>query len=162
MRGMIDAPDGWDPAADGWFGMIWRGEGATGPNGVIDPTSGHEAILGAFSGGCHGRVRSPIGLTVDMQNHTVIYYDALSATMLDTLWADPFHPDRYSVSFPEGGMVVKAAAVRPHPSSGRWWMGRRSGMCIVRRRDAPAQGYNLRPPRRRRCFRCGCCSSTSS
>ena len=50
-----------------------------------------------------------------MQNHTVIYYDALSATMLNKLWADPFNPDRKAVSFPEGGMVVKAAAVTPTP-----------------------------------------------
>ena len=50
MRGMIDAADTWDPAANGWYGMIWQGDGTKGPNGVTDPTSGQEAILGAFSG----------------------------------------------------------------------------------------------------------------
>ena len=29
---------------------------------------------------------------MDMQNHTVIYYDAVSATMLNKFWADPFAP----------------------------------------------------------------------
>ncbi|WP_331374579.1 hypothetical protein [Sinorhizobium chiapasense] len=116
MRAMIDAPDTWDPAANGWYGMIWQGAGATGPNGVTDPESGQEAILGSFSGQIitQGTFQDS-GLTVNLQNHTVIYYDALSATMLKKLWADPFKPNRTAVSFPEGGMVVKAAAVTPTP-----------------------------------------------
>ena len=69
-----------------------------------------------FWTGHHEGTRSPSsGLTVDMQNHTVIYYDALSATMLNKLWANPFNPNRKAVSFPEGGMVVKAAGVTPTP-----------------------------------------------
>ena len=116
MKGMIEAPDGWEPAANGWYGMIWQGQGATGPNGVTDPTSGQEAILGSFSGQIITQgTFADSGLSVNMQNHTVIYYDALSATMLDRLWADPFQPNRKAVSFPEGGMVVKAAAVTPTP-----------------------------------------------
>ncbi|WP_274627832.1 hypothetical protein [Arvimicrobium flavum] len=116
MQGMIEDPDNWDPAANDWYGMIWQGDGARGPNGVTDPGSGQEAILGSFSGQIITQATfAESGLTVDMQNHTVIYYDALSATMLDKLWADPFQPDRSAVSFPEGGMVVKAAAVTPTP-----------------------------------------------
>jgi hypothetical protein len=116
MEGMIDAPYSWDPAANGWYGMIWQGAGSPGPNGKTDPNSGQEAILGAFSGQViKQETFAGSGLTVDMQNHTVIYYDALSATMLNKLWANPFDPDRKAVSFPEGAMVVKAAAVTPTP-----------------------------------------------
>ncbi len=116
LAAMIDTPSSWDPSENGWYGMIWQGEGSAGPDGRTDPGSGQEAILGSFSG---QRIKqstfADFGLTVDMQNHTVIYYDALSATMLDRLWADPFSPDRKAVSFPEGAMVVKAAAVTPTP-----------------------------------------------
>jgi len=121
MRGMIDETDSWDPAANGWYGMIWQSDGTKGPNGVTDPESGQESILGAFSGQVITKEtfvdpeNSYPPLTVDMQNHTVIYYDPLSATMLNKLWANPFNPDRKAVSFPEGGMVVKAAAVTPTP-----------------------------------------------
>lgn len=116
MMGMIDAPDTWNPATNAWYGMLWQGAGAKGPNGATDPTSGQEAILGAFSGQVIKQATfADSGLTVDMQNHTVIYYDALSATMLNRLWANPFNPDRTAVSFPEAAMVVKAAAVTPTP-----------------------------------------------
>lgn len=115
MQGMIEQPDTWDPAANGWYGMIWQGSGTPGRNGV-DPTTGQEAILGSFSGQVITQETfAQFGLTKDMQNHTVIYYDALSATMLGKLWANPFNPDRTAVSFPEGSMVVKAAAVTPTP-----------------------------------------------
>ena len=116
MRGMVDTAHNWDPASNGWYGMLWQGQGEASPNGAIDPTSGQEAILGAFSGQVIKQATfADSGLKVDMQNHTVIYYDALSATMLNRLWANPFNPDRTAVSFPEGGMVVKAAAVTPTP-----------------------------------------------
>ena len=116
MRAMIEAPDNWDAAANNWYGMIWQGDGQKGPNGVTDPESGQEAILGAFSGQVITKETfSDFGLTTDMQNHTVIYYDAVSATMLNKLWADPFKPNCGAVSFPEGGMVVKAAGVTPTP-----------------------------------------------
>ena len=115
MQAMIEEPDKWDPATNGWYGMIWQGAGSPGPKGV-DPTTGQEAILGSFSGQVITQETfAAFGLSKDMQNHTVIYYDALSATMLAKLWADPFSPDRTAVSFPEGSMVVKAAAVTPTP-----------------------------------------------
>ena len=91
---------------------------------MTDPESGQEAILGAFSGQVITKETfSDFGLTIDMQNHTVIYYDAVSATMLNKLWADPFKPNRGAVSFPEGGMVVKAAGVTPTPD--QWPVARR-------------------------------------
>ncbi len=116
MRGMIEDPNGWDPAANDWYGMIWQGDGSKGSTGVTDPGSGQEAILGSFSGQIITQgTFAAYGLSTDMQNHTVIYYDSLSATMLNKLWADPFNPNRKAVSFPEGGMVVKAAGVTPTP-----------------------------------------------
>ena len=96
--------------------MLWQGAGSPGADGKTDPTSGQESILGAFSGQIIRQATfAGSGLTVDMQNHTVIYYDAVSATMLNKLWANPFAPNRQAVSFPEGAMVVKAAGVTPTP-----------------------------------------------
>jgi hypothetical protein len=115
MRGMIETPNDWDPAKNRWFDMPWMGPGQSTGTG-IDPMSGREAILGAFSGQTLlQETFAGSGLTVDMQNHTVIYYDSMAAEMLGRLWANPFSPDRSGVSFPEGAMVVKAAGVTPTP-----------------------------------------------
>ena len=104
MTGMIETPNEWDPAANNWYGMLWQGAGSPGADGKTDPTSGQESILGAFSGQIIRQATfAGSGLTVDMQNHTVIYYDALSATMLNKLWANPFAPNRKAVSFPGRG-----------------------------------------------------------
>jgi hypothetical protein len=139
MQGMVDTPNDWDPKANGWYGMIWQGAGSPGPNGKTDPKSGQEAILGAFSGQTIEQATfADSGLTVDMQNHTVIYYDALSATMLDKLWANPLNPDRKAVSFPEGAMVVKAAAVTPTPE--QWPVLEGSGVWNVFRPPLPTPG----------------------
>ncbi len=106
MRAMIEQPSAWSPQQVGWYDMPWQAEGSA--------TGGREAILGSFA----GQVLPPnafAGLGVPMQNHTVVYYDARSATMLKKLWANPFNPDRSAVVFPEGAMVVKAAAVTVTP-----------------------------------------------
>ena len=109
MRGMIEQPDTWSPAKAGWYDMIWVAEGP-------DASSGREAILGAFSGQVILQdTFASSGLKVDMQNHTVVYYDAAAASMLHRLWANPFAPNRGAVKFPEGAMVIKAAAVSPTP-----------------------------------------------
>ena len=116
MTGMINTPNDWDPAANTWYGMLWQGAGSPGATGKTDPNSGQEAILGAFSGQVIKQATfADSGLTVDMQNHTVIYYDPVAGTMLNRLWANPFAPNRKAVSFPEGAMVVKAAGVTPTP-----------------------------------------------
>jgi hypothetical protein len=106
MRGMIEKPSEWNPKAVGWYDMPWQAEGTA--------TGGREAILASFA----GQVLPPgafTGLDQPLQNHTVVYYDARSATMLKKLWANPFNPNRQSVVFPEGAMVVKAAAVTATP-----------------------------------------------
>jgi hypothetical protein len=136
MAEMINSPNTWDPALNGWYGMLWQGAGSPGPDGKTDPKSGQESILGAFSGQVIKQSTfADSGLTVDMQNHTVIYYDALSATMLNELWADPLNPNRKAVSFPEGGMVVKAAGVTPTPE--QWPVVEGSGIWKVFRPEIP-------------------------
>ena len=106
MRGMIETPSTWNPKQPGWYDMPWQAEG--------NATGGREAILGSFA----GQVLPPgafAGLDLPLQNHTVVYYDARAATVLKRLWANPFNPDRKRVVFPEGAMVVKAAAVTATP-----------------------------------------------
>lgn len=107
MRPMIENPDSWDARKVGWYDMPWQAEG--------EASSGREAILGSFS----GQILPPgtfKGLEIPLQNFTVVYYDALSATMLNKLWANPFNPNRANTIFPEGSMVVKAAAVSATPA----------------------------------------------
>ena len=102
MRGMIEKPDTWNPKQAGWYDMPWQGEG--------DATGGRESIMGSFS----GQILAPgtfKGLNTPLQNFTVVYYDAISASMLKKLWANPFNPNRAQTQFPEGAIVIKAAAV---------------------------------------------------
>jgi len=106
LRRLIEDPSGWSPQATGWYDMPWQAEG--------DAASGREAILGSYSGQVLAPGTFP-GLDVPLQNHTVIYYDRLSATMLKRLWANPYRPNLGVVDFPEGAMVIKAGAVTPTP-----------------------------------------------
>lgn len=106
MRDMIEKPNAWNAAQRGWYDMPWQAEGSA--------TGGREAILGSFAGQILP-AGAFAGLDVPLQNHTVVYYDALSATMLKRLWANPFNPDRKNVVFPEGAMVIKAAGVTVTP-----------------------------------------------
>jgi hypothetical protein len=110
MRKMVESPDSWDPTREGWYDMIWTGAGS-------DPCGGRDSILGSYSGQKIERDSfAASGLTVDMQNFTLIYYDRTAATMLARLWADPFRPDVTGAQFPEGAMVVKVGAVTPTPA----------------------------------------------
>lgn len=108
LRGMIESPNSWKPSDVRWYDMPWMGEG--------DAENGRDSILGSFSGQIVLKSTfADSGLSVDMQNHTVVYYDATAAGTLRKLWADPFNPDRRSVSFPEGAMIVKGVGVTPTP-----------------------------------------------
>jgi hypothetical protein len=125
LEAMIDSPDTWDPVATGWFSMPWTAEISG-----TDATSGREAILGSFSGqviqGSSFKARAMAAavarpllyadLMTDMQNHTVVYYDPVAATMLRKVWADPFNPAARNTVFPEGALVVKAGAVTATPA----------------------------------------------
>jgi hypothetical protein len=106
MRDMVEKPTTWNPQKAGWYDMPWQAEG--------NAAGGREAILASFAGQVLP-AGTFAGLDLPMQNHTVVYYDALSATMLKRLWANPFNPNRSKVVFPEGAMVIKAGAVTPTP-----------------------------------------------
>lgn len=106
MRDMIEKPSEWNPKKYGWYDMPWQAEG--------NAANGREAILASFSGQVLPKGTFE-GLNIPLQNHTVIYYDALAATMLKKLWANPFNPNRGAVTFPEGAMVIKAGAVTATP-----------------------------------------------
>ena len=109
LRKMIEEPQAWDPAAMGWYDMPWMASG--------DAENGRDPILGSFTGQVLlKKTFASSGLKTDIQNHTVIYYDATAASMLKKLWANPFKPDRAAVSFPEGSMVIKAGAVSATPA----------------------------------------------
>ena len=125
LEAMIDTPDSWRPTEKSWFNMPWTAEISG-----TDATSGREAILGSYSGqviegnsfdarqaaAAAGRSLLYTDLTVDIQNHTVIYYDAVAATMLRKIWADPFKPSAREAVFPEGALVIKAGAVTATPA----------------------------------------------
>lgn len=106
MRDMIEKPNQWNQKKYGWYDMPWQAEGGA--------TGGREAILAAFSGQVLPKGAFK-GLDIALQNHTVVYYDAISATMLKKLWANPFNPNRGAAIFPEGAMVIKAGAVTATP-----------------------------------------------
>jgi hypothetical protein len=109
LRQMIEAPDAWSPATHGWYDMPWVATG--------DAEDGREPILGSFTGQVLPQATfKDSGLTTDIQNHTVIYYDATAAATLKKLWANPFKPDRNAVNFAPGSIVIKAGAVSATPA----------------------------------------------
>jgi hypothetical protein len=119
MKPMIEDPNAWSLSKHpGWYDVPWTGEGVALANGSTDPTSGREAILGTFSGQVIRKstfVRD--GLTTDMQNHVVIYYDPVAATTLRKIWHDPLTPvlSAETTQFQEGAIVVKSGAVNVTP-----------------------------------------------
>ena len=115
LKKLVESPDAWDAAREGWYDMPWTGV-EIGADGNSDPCGGRDAILQSYSGQLLRQDSfASSGLRVDMQNFTVIYYDPVSAAMLGRLWADPFRPAVKEARFPEGAIVVKAGAVTPTP-----------------------------------------------
>ena len=151
LEAMIDTPDDWNPNRTGWYSMPWTAEISG-----TDATSGREAILGSFSGqviegnSFNARALAAVqsrsllytDLTVDMQNHTVIYYDPVAATMLRKVWANPFKPDASEAFFPEGALVIKAGAVTATPA--QWPIVKDSAVWNVFR--PPFKSVNGPPP----------------
>lgn len=117
LRNMIERPLEWSPRDNGWYDMVWQGAGAM-AGGAIDPTSGREAILSSYPGQVlppdnWAPAYRPADSVKAVQNHAVIYYDAVSGAMLSRLWRDIYNPDLSAVAFPDGAMVVKVEAVTP-------------------------------------------------
>jgi hypothetical protein len=112
MRKMIEAPAQWDPASNGWYDMPWMGEA----DKEGDYDSGRDPILGSFTGQLIlASSEKDSALKADTENHTIVYYDRMSATMLGKVWKDVRNPDVAAVNFPEGGLVVKAGGVAATP-----------------------------------------------
>ena len=127
MKPMIEHPNEWSKHQQRWYSPVWTAEGS--PNSPADPSinpeSGREAILGSFTGQIIRRCTfAAYGLTTDMQNHTVIYYDPVAAMTLKRIWADPLHPNVSRTSdigsdqsmFAEGAIVVKSGGVTATPA----------------------------------------------
>ncbi len=117
VSGLVNDPVNWSPAKAGWYDMIWTAQGAGLPDGRIDPNSGREAIMGAYT----GQILQPFTFkdpqpTVPFQNHAVIYYNDVSAAMLGRLWKDPYEPDLRNPQFPEGSIVVKVESATLDPT----------------------------------------------
>lgn len=116
ITGLINDPLNWSPAAVGWYDMIWMAQGTTLPDGRIDPNSGREALMGAYT----GQILPPDTFKdprprVPFQNHAVIYYNDVAAAMLGRLWRDPYDPDLSDPEFPEGSIVVKVESATLDP-----------------------------------------------
>jgi hypothetical protein len=112
LRNMIEAPAQWDPAASGWYDMPWMGP----VDAAGDYDSGRDPLIGSFTGQLILAASEPHGaLKSTTENHTIVYYDPMAATMLARIWKDVRHPDVGAASFPEGSLVVKAGGVAATP-----------------------------------------------
>ena len=113
FRVLIDTPEKWDPETEGWYDMVWSGEGSPGADGKTDPTSGREALMNSYTGQIMPAETflPPNQPKTVVQNHAVIYYDPGAASMLGEVWGDLYRPRPALAQFPEGSIVVKAEAV---------------------------------------------------
>ncbi len=50
LSGLVNDSDRWDARRAGWYDMIWLGEGSSGSDGSIDPTSGRESVGNTYTG----------------------------------------------------------------------------------------------------------------
>jgi len=118
FRKIVDNPDDWDPAAAGWYDLVWSGQGSPGADGATDPTSGREALMNTYTGQIMPAATflPPFTPSSPVQNHAVIYYDATAAAMLGQVFGNIYAPRPDLVQFPEGSIVIKAEAV-PMPDS---------------------------------------------
>lgn len=115
----------WNPTENGWYDMIWIGQGERLADGSIDPNSGREPIGNTYTGQIEPAsvytsnrfdptMKLPLP-TGPVQNHASIYYNSVAATMLATLWKNPYEPNMDSIEFPNGSVVVKIESVTTGP-----------------------------------------------
>jgi hypothetical protein len=116
MQGLVNTPLTWSPEQAGWYDMPWGGQGTRTATGEIDPESGREALLGSYTGQIlqTNTFQSPPP-AVAFQNHAVIYYNDVAASMLGKVWKNPFEADVNAAQFPEGSIVVKVEAATLTP-----------------------------------------------
>lgn len=146
FRTLIDDSRNWDPAAAGWYDMVWSGGPTPGADGKTDPTSGRDAIMNTYTGQILPPETWPVQNhpTVPVQNHAVIYYDSTAATMLGKLWGDLYKPDLSALGFPEGSVVVKAEAITP--TAAEWPVVQGASKWNVFRASVANEGKGIMTP----------------
>ncbi|WP_428242693.1 hypothetical protein [Gynuella sp.] len=120
MRMFVTRPEAWNNSAQkGWYSMLWAGE-----NIAATGWEGRDAIYGTYTGQIQpASVYKDSGLTVDVRNHAAIYYNQTAAYALHKVWqkCDPVTrlcPPSLSdgeTQFPEGSVIIKAAAATATP-----------------------------------------------
>ncbi|MEO7786843.1 MAG: hypothetical protein ABIR77_03325 [Sphingomicrobium sp.] len=174
LSGLINDGVRWDARREGWYDMIWLGEGSRGSDGSIDPESGREAVGNTYTGQilpprafCNRRMgKGTFGMalaaaappiptkcdpdpglpqgpipTTSVQNHAVMYYNAIAAEMLGRVWFNPYAPAINQIIFPEGSVVVKIEAVTS--TEAEWPVVRNAATWQVYR---PSVADALKPP----------------
>lgn len=117
MEELVNDPLHWSPEQAGWYDMPWGGQGSIMANGEIDPESGRESLLGSYTGQIlQPNVYPTDPPTKEFQNHAVVYYNEVAASMLGKVWHNVFKPDVSAAQFPEGSIVVKVEGVTLTPS----------------------------------------------
>ena len=92
----------WDAGKAGWYNAPWL-------------TSVREPIHGTYVGSSFTKDYFPLsGLTADMTTHVLVYYDDVSAAVLQGLWGpsgmDPVPGIKAGLAqYPEGAIIVKPA-----------------------------------------------------
>lgn len=117
MSGLVNDPLKWTPTKAGWYDMPWLAQGSKLADGRTDPNSGREALMGSFTGQILEPATFPsLPPAVKFQNHAVIYYNDVAASMLGRLWKDLYQPDLSDPQFPPGSIAVKVEAVTLTPA----------------------------------------------
>jgi hypothetical protein len=109
MRVLLFDYANWDAGRAGWYNMPW-----------LAPV--REPIHGTYVGSSFPKGMFPVsGLGADMSTHVLVYYDAVSASMLQAVWgADGMTPQTGiaagSAQYPEGSIIVKPAFTTAGPA----------------------------------------------
>lgn len=122
MRILVTQPAEWNARPRNWYSMLWAGD-------AIEKTGweGRDAIYGSYTGQIlPASTYAESGLTVDIRNHAVIYYNDVAAYTLHRVWekcrqdGGGCPPTLYNdaAQFAEGALVVKSAGVT---ASGEQW-----------------------------------------
>jgi len=102
MRELLFDYENWDAEAAGWYNQPWLG-------------TIREPIHGTYVGSTFPAQMFPLsGLTTTMTTHVLVYYDAVAAGSLRSVWGDDaLDPlpglEAGGAQFPEGGFIVKPA-----------------------------------------------------
>lgn len=120
IRDLLANPQKWNESNQtGWYSMLWAGD-----NVDLTGWEGREAIYGTYTGQIMAKeVYADSGLTVDIRNHAVIYYNDTAAYALGRVFRDCNRTTGSCVpqvsngeaQFEEGAIVIKSAGVTATP-----------------------------------------------